>query len=310
MTIKLANSNVLRFLSIAVFLFTAVCFTSCEKEIKFNLNTGEEKLVVQGEIEDGGPPFVVLTKTMGFFEKIDLTALENAFIHDAVVTVSNGTKTITLVEYALDTGGTGAKFYVYTVDTSNLNNIMLGEFEKFYTLNIKYNNKEYTAQTKIPNVKGVDRMYRGEIAIPGGPNEPPADAVGLYIDVVDPDTTGNYIRYFTKRNDEQFYPVEVASAEKLGIGAQYLDSIAIGFGYDPSLPDSSDLIYPKIGDSVTLKWCSVDKYVYDFWDSYTFAVASVGNPFASPINLPTNISNGALGIWAGYGTSYISIKIE
>ena len=31
---------------------------------------------------------------------------------------------------------------------------------------------------------------------------------------------------------------------------------------------------------------------------------SNGSPFSSPVLIPSNISNGALGIWAGYGTWY------
>jgi hypothetical protein len=48
--------------------------------------------------------------------------------------------------------------------------------------------------------------------------------------------------------------------------------------------------------------------VYEFWRTYQFAINVIGNPFASPTNLPTNFSNGALGVWAGYGTSYIKIQ--
>lgn len=307
MTIKLANSNALRYLSIAVFLFIAVYFTSCEKEIKLNLNSGKPSVVIEGQIENDLPPFVMITKSMGFFSKIDLNTLEENFLHDAFVTIYDGTTLDTLREYAIDTGGV-AKFYFYSVDTSTLGNaIVAGEFNKYYKLSVTYEGITYEATTKIPSVMGVDSFYAdGNLAF-RFPNTP-ENAVNLYINVQDPDTTGNYIRYYTKRNSEPYYPVDVATAEELGANGDYLKKINIGFGYPRSLPDTAPEIYPLWGDTITLKWCAVDKAVYDFWRTYQFAINVVGNPFASPTNLPSNISNGALGVWAGYGTSFITIQ--
>jgi hypothetical protein len=54
----------------------------------------------------------------------------------------------------------------------------------------------------------------------------------------------------------------------------------------------------------------IDKGVYTFWNTYAFAQRAVGNPFSSPINVKTNISNGALGIWAGYGSSFDTLVVK
>ena len=81
-------------------------------------------------------------------------------------------------------------------------------------------------------------------------------------------------------------------------------------GYDDSLHANGDsLRYFYPGDTVTLKWCEIDKGVYDFWNSYDFASNAIGNPFSSPINLKTNITNGALGVWCGYGTILKTIVV-
>ncbi len=72
--------------------------------------------------------------------------------------------------------------------------------------------------------------------------------------------------------------------------------------------DSTGYVFK--GDTLTLKWCSIDKKVYDFWKSFVYASNVAGNPFSTPINLKTNISNGALGVWAGYGTVYSTLVVQ
>jgi hypothetical protein len=305
MTIKL-NSNALKYLSLAVFLFITV-FTSCEKEVDIQIPSKDPSVVIEGQIENDLPPFVLITKSIGFFDKVDLSVLEENFVHDALVIISDGTITDTLREYAADTGS-GAKFYFYSVDTATLGNaIIAGEFNKHYKLSVTHEGKTYEAITKIPSVPEID-VFRGDkkrvIRFP----ETPEEAVGLYISVKDPDTSGNYFRYFTKRNAEPYYPVDVVDPQELGANGEYFDKIQIGFGYDRTLQDSANLIYPIKGDSITLKWCAVDRQVYTFWETFSFAINVVGNPFASPTNVPSNFSNGALGVWAGYGARYIQIQ--
>jgi hypothetical protein len=63
------------------------------------------------------------------------------------------------------------------------------------------------------------------------------------------------------------------------------------------------------GDTVTLKWSAIDRGVFNFYQTFEYAVGTVGNPFSSPINVQTNISGGALGIWAGYGSTYTTIVV-
>jgi hypothetical protein len=81
--------------------FLVMFFASCEKNVDLNLKSAEPVLVVDGQIEDGQPPIVVLTKSLGFFSNINAQILANAFVHNADVYVSNGTLTHKLKEYPL-----------------------------------------------------------------------------------------------------------------------------------------------------------------------------------------------------------------
>ena len=123
----------------------------------------------------------------------------------------------------------------------------------------------------------------------------------MFVNYTDPDTPDNYVRYFTSRGNQQFYPSGIFTDEL--VNGKTINNIALYAGYIDSLKASGDsLRYFYPGETVTLKWCEIDKKVYNFWNSYIFAQNAIGNPFSTPINLQTNISNGALGIWAGYGS--------
>ncbi|RYE26365.1 MAG: DUF4249 family protein [Sphingobacteriales bacterium] len=295
--------------AVVVMLFVLV-LVSCEKEVKINLANGDSRIVVEGAIETNVPPYVFLTKSIGYFAKIDLNTLQNSFVHNAVVTVSNGSKTVTLKEYSLDTGGTGAKLYFYSVDTSlPPSEWMIGEVDRSYTLTIESEGKTYQAITKIPNPTQLDSV---NTAIPSIIPDNNPDVREIKVFFKDPDTLGNYMRYFTKRNSEGYFP---------GLNSVYPDELINGTLFQTTLAagenrntigdtgfDSLGFFHP--GDTVTLKWCAIDKGVYDFYSTFEFAIGTIGSPFASPISVKTNVNNNALGIWAGYGTIYKTLIIE
>jgi len=282
-----------------------VGLTSCEKTVNIKLQPSEPTIVVQGVIENGQPPYVILTTTIGTFSKIDLSSIEKFFIHDAIIKVSDGVKTIQLKEYAIDTSG-NARFYIYTLDTANLANAMIGQLDRQYQLEITVNDKKYQAVTKIPNPKGVDTLWFGEPTFKRP--KTPSNAVELFANYTDPDTLGNFVRYFTKRNDAPFYAGGIFTDEL--VNGKFIANIDLFAGYDDSASvNLSEAFYFYPGDSVQLKWAEIDKGVYDFWNTYLFSMQAGANPFSSPINLKTNLSNGALGVWAGYGCIYYKLQV-
>lgn len=287
----------MRYLSLAITLLFIAALTSCEKEVHINMSSSPSQLVVQGAVESGQPPYVFLTSTISFFSKVDLSTLENSFIHGADIKVSDGSKTITLREYTFDTG-TANKFYIYTIDTATLGDIIIGEAEKTYSLTITHNGKVYSAVSKIPSMNGVDSMWFAEPLL-RSPRTPDS-AKQLFANFTDPDTPGNYVRYFTRRNSQQFFAGDQFNDEV--VNGKPLTNIPLFAGFQNTGEMNNDsLRYFYKGDTVTLRWSGIDRRVYQFWNTFSYARSALGNPFASPINLQTNISGGALGIWAGYG---------
>lgn len=290
-------------LSVLVLLVSCITLLpSCQKEVQINLASTPPQLVVQGSIETGEPPFVILTTTMGFFSNIDFNAFAGTFVHGAIVTVSDGSKTITLKEYEIDTAGN--KFSVYAPDAANF---IIGEVGKIYTLNVQYNGASYSATTRIPEPRGLDSLWFGEPTFKR--NSTPDNAQELFGNYTDPDTPGNYVRYYTSRNGQSFLAGGVFSDQL--VNGKVINSVDLIAGYtDTGNSRSDSLLYFYPGDTVVLKWCNIDKGVYDFWNTYEFAIRSGGNPFSSPINVQTNLSNGALGVWAGYGTIFTTLVVR
>ncbi len=290
-----------------LFLLAFTLFViGCEKDVKINLSTGEAQLVVNGYIETDKPPVLLLTHSIGYFEKIDLATLEKSFVHNAQITVSDGSRQVTLREYNIDTGGVH-RFYFYTIDTSVPGSLsFVGQVEKYYKLTITADGKTYESTTKIPNCKPIDSM----VAIaPATPPEKAPTARLLNIYYSDPDTPGNCVRYFTQRNHEPMYPgYNSVYDDQIVNGARNaLLPILAGFDRNAGITDSTGYVFA--GDTVLLKWSAIDRQVFNFYNTYEYSLGTIGNPFSSPINVQSNISNGALGIWAGYGSTFYTLIV-
>lgn len=281
----------------------AYFFTGCEKSVSFKLDEATPKLVVEASIENGQAPVVYLSKSMNYFSKIDQGILANSFVHNADVYVSNGTMTHKLKEYSIPVGG-GYNFYYYTNDPASPATAFMGQLNKQYSLRIVSEGKEYTASTKIPNTtRRIDSLF-WKPAPAGNPPEKVAVMVRAY----DQPGFGDYVRYFTKRNSEPFYP---------GLTSVYDDQVIDGSSYEVQVERGVDRnadrpegysFFDK-GDTVTLKVANIDKATFDFWRTMEYTYASVGNPFSSPTKVVSNINGGGLGYFGGYAAQYRTIII-
>ena len=85
----------------AVLIFILVSLVACEKNISFDLKNATDVLVVDGNIENGKPPEIMLTQSLDFFNTLSADQLSNSFVHNALVTISNGNTTHQLKEYSI-----------------------------------------------------------------------------------------------------------------------------------------------------------------------------------------------------------------
>jgi hypothetical protein len=290
----------------ALLLLAFLLLASCEKEVHINMSSGTPQLVVNGQIDIGTTPTVVLTHSFGYFAKVDLTTLQNSFVHDAKVEVSNGSRSVRLREYEVDSGF--AKFYYYGVDSADPDaRTFVGAVENFYTLSIESGGRQYSSITKIPFPKAVDSFA----AVPPNAEIPEAPtAMQLSVWYSDPDTFGNAIRYFTRRNSEPFYPgPNSVYDDQVVNGTPHARFFLAAGGPRNSIDPNDSAGYVFRGDTVTLRWAAIDRGVFNFYSTLEYSLGTVGNPFSTPINVMTNISGGALGVWAGYASTYYTIVV-
>ena len=277
---------------------------SCEKSISFTPQNANPSLVVDANIQNGSQPFVTLSRSLNYFSKISTEELQNAFVHNAVISISNGSKTHLLREYKQDLGG-GYFSYTYTTDTANLATAFYGEFGKSYFLSIQVDGKEYTASTTIPLLtKTLDSLWTKP-----APDNPDTNKVVLMTHTTDPPGFGNYIRYFTKTNDEPFYPgLNSVGDDQVIDGKNYEVQVDRGVDRNAEI-DFEEYAFFFKGDRVTVKLCNIDKATFDFFRTLEYSYSSIGNPFSSPTKVIGNISGGALGYFGGYAVQLITIQI-
>lgn len=281
---------------VLIFLF------SCEKKIDIKLQDSQPKLVVEATIENGEPPIVTLTNTVGYFSKISPQILAKSFVRNADVFVSNGTVTHKLKEYTRPLGG-GFNFYYYSIDSSNLASAFTGQLNKQYSLRILAGGEEYTANTTIPNLtRRVDSLWWKPL-----PAREDSAKVAVVVKAYDPPGYGDYIRYMTNSNGGPFFSPGTSVYDDLFIdGTNY--EVQIEPGYDRN-SDSSDKHFFRRGDTVTFKLSNIDKATYDFWRTWEYSYSSIGNPFSTPIKIIGNIKGNALGYFGGYATQYRTLII-
>lgn len=300
------NQKVFTLLSIILILI----ISSCEKEVDINLPDNENTLVVEGYIENDQYPFVQLSNTLSFFGVLDQKKLLNAFIDDAEVYVSNSTTTIQLKGYSIPLSAE-ITFKFYSVDTS------IAEHKEFkgivgetYDLKIIYQGNEYTSRTYIPELNyGLDSFIVTMPEEDSVLSENP-DYRGISSKYSDPPEPGNYIRYLINVNNRGFYSNSFSV-----MNDEVFNGVTTDKTFIPGINnyDSAYSYYQpyfKLGDTVVIKWCSIDKGVYDFYRTLEFTKGTVGNPFITPTKVESNIKGGALGVWAGYGAVYHTVYIQ
>ena len=280
-----------------------ILLSACEKNINFKLNAADPTLAVDAQIENDKAPIVILTKSFSFFDTISPSILASSFVHNAVVTISNGSLTHQLKEYAFPVIG-GINVYLYSIDSASLSTAFTGKLNTSYTLHIKSEGKEYHAITTIPPLaKKIDSLWWK----PAPFTKDTTDVI-FFLKATDPPGLGNYVRYFTQKNRAAFLPGDNSVFDD-----QVIDGSTYQFQVDPGIDRnkrlSFDSNYFKKGDSVTIKLCNIDKATYTFWSSWEFASQSIGNPFAQPNKVIGNIDNGALGAFYGYAAFYKTLVV-
>lgn len=297
----------INYTKILILIIASVIISSCEKEVTVDLPRPEDRIVFEGGIENNQYASLIITRNTAYFDIVDVNTLVNMVVVDphAVVTVTDGT-----IVDTLQLGEDSVGF----IPTKYTGTKLKGEIGKTYTLNVFVEGNYYSAVTTIPQPLELDSV-RFKLDKPGTAD----DSTGfLWLYANDPPVLGDYYKIFTRtigKDDVFVHPYSSVTDDQFFNGQPI--EFAVARGYNPASGEESDQGEEDVprwmfvkGETVIVKFCTIDATHYDFWYSIELQNASDGNPFAAPVTVKTNIEGGALGIWGGYGVSLDTIFID
>ncbi|MFA6403941.1 MAG: DUF4249 domain-containing protein [Salinivirgaceae bacterium] len=265
-------------------------YQSCD-EPNFEMEDYQSKIVIDGWIEQGKFPQVLLTLSAPYFSDIDSASLRDYALTRAKATISNGEVSEVLT---LKPNNVYFPPYLY-IGTS-----IKGEVGKTYTLTVEYAGIKAMAITTIPVPVTLDSVW---FAL-----EPNQDSLGLlWLKFTDPVEAKNYYRTLTqvKNKDTKYIPTYFPNFNDEYFNGQEI-SVSLYKGNKIST-NKEDELYYTLGDTIMLKATSIDKNSFEFWKTFQKEIINTGNPFASNnARVKSNVTNG-LGIWCGYGSTYYQV---
>ena len=249
----------------------------------------DEHLVIDGWIDDGGFPVVIVTSSLPVTQRSwTIDDIGGHVLHLATVNVSDGENSVTLTGMKNDN-----YFPPYIYTTTHIR----GEAGKTYSLTVRYGKTEATATTTIPAPQALTAIS----AVPEGG--------GYAVRCSFTPAAGSYYTFFSRREgvDKMYLPSFLSLVD--GDAAAAPVEVGVLRGIDVN----SDTGYPSpfgAGDQVSVRFCVCDEVTYDFWRGYEESWLLTHNPFV-PVNsgVHSNVSGG-YGLWAGYGATTYTITAE
>jgi hypothetical protein len=318
-------------------IFFSLILFSCQEEITLDLPQSASKLVVEGYIEPGFPPYVILTKNQGYFDPIDPNTYNDLFVTDAESVIvwyynDNGEKEIRILERI---EGLDSLPPIYTVSVSdydfldeNPSPYEFSKAERTYYLEIKWNNDTITAQTFIPKATPLDSLWVEQSETADSTYK--CDIRAVYSDPADQQ---NNILIKSKRLQHYTFNEDSCKSKNkpdflLKLVDAGSDILINGESFETYFPRPRDnggfpngkynayhtseckdgTILERDKDIVLIKFCQIDEPSMKFWRGLVRQAGTNGNPFAEPANLVSNI-NGGLGVWTGYSPVYYLVPI-
>ena len=253
--------------------------SSCTEKIPLELNEGGQvRLVVEGWITNETIAHEVqLTTTTSYFENQAAPRVSGA-----IVSLSDGTSSWTLSE-------NGAGIYQTPV--------MAGEFGKTYTLDVIWNEESYSATTYLDTVSAIDSVDHEWHA-------PPWDEDGhydLFLYTQELPEVGDFYMWRLSKNG---VPIRDTLTEITFVEDDFVNGNYIA-GWQFETVDAVP------GDTILVEQLSINEEAFNIFTAIMLETDWRGGLFDSPpANVPSNVSNGALGYFGAAGRSEYTIVIE
>lgn len=268
-------------------LAVATLWVGCLKE-EIPSTEFQPRLIVEGRIEQGGVAEVMLSLNKAFDESFREEELQEIVVRWAKVTVSNSHQSEVL---------TGRYDPSYPTRFIYQSNEILGEVGESYTLTVEYGGDTWHATTTIPAPHRLEQITA----------TPTCDSLYQIQALLPPDEAGSPMLVECALGEETFFRPAL-----LGIlGGDHR-------GQNRTITINRPLDYTRITryttqfrphEEVRIRLATTSSFGYDYWSQWENNTVNSLNPiFPARMNLPTNLSGGAFGIWCGYGAAYYRIQ--
>lgn len=269
----------------------AMVLAGCATDVVFSQDSPE--IVVEGWIEDGGFPVVIVTTSVPVSTDYkDWDTLMDHLVRWAKVSISDGEKEVIL------TGKMDTDYfppYIYTTAR------MRGEAGKKYSLKVEYGGRTETAETTIPSKAPLEYVKVLERT----------DGYGIVAGLKDNTETKDYYKFFTMVEgvDSTYVSSFLGLVDDVVLGEEVTDiAVNSSFVSNFNTIERSQVSYEE-DDVVRVRFVTMDETSFNYWSDYDDVTILSTNPFF-PVNkkIRSNISSG-MGYWAGYGSTYYRVSI-
>jgi hypothetical protein len=288
---------------------------SCTKDVQIDIPGYEEQLVVDGRIDTEGFPIVILSTSQNIYAPTDLSAYLSSIISDATVSVSDGSNVYQLQAMNISDLPDESKKRVAEMLSIEYEEVtflpisvfsttdpgVIGAVGKTYTLAVYWKGKSYSGSTYLLPPVHLDNIYWQ----PDAQNTAYGSCMAR---LTDPANEVNCYKWepmnITIQNDNKPKDVIFRHRGNPYFSDQFFNGLTFEFETrypkaDTTFPDGYHKFY-KQGDTILIKLSRLDSKVYEFFEKKDAQQSNAGSPFATPVNVPSNLNGGALGIWAGY----------
>ncbi|MFA6126628.1 MAG: DUF4249 family protein [Bacteroidales bacterium] len=265
----------------------------CVSDIDIQPKDTEPVYVIEGWIEQGNFPRVLVSRSLPYSSTAGLADLFDLLVSDAEVTVTSGSEkeVLSLVKDTMY-----AELPIYRGFS------IRGEIGKAYNVEVKIGDKVYTSTDTILKPVRPDSVWYKP--------EPQDRKLGIiHVSLTDPPEPGNFYRIFYKRLGLDMDYISI-------IGNMHDDQLFNGTQIDFLLNRTAlgitrpeDVFFHE-GETVVVKTCCISHRYFDFLTS----MISESGITMSPLNIESRaislFEGGALGGWGCYAIALDTVEIK
>lgn len=261
------------------YILAVLMIAACDNSYLESLDI--EELVVEGWIESGHAPVVMVSGTLPVSSTPQPVAnIRNHILRYAEVYIDHSGGREYLTARLTD------RFSVSNYFTSPT---LRGKPGETYRLHVKWQDFEASAVCTIPEPAAIDTVYM----------EKAIDDTSFVAKMVfrnDPETGTMYQtfrRVGTARNAYE-------AVNFTTLDGALMDTVVVETFLKPMKNLKTVDVHFHPGDTLALKLASIERPMFEFWKDFADYTNSTGTVFSAPKSVKGNVT-GAIGYWAGYG---------